>query len=115
MTAGGLAIVPFALVEVLRGTAVQGDARLSTIIGSSYNVLGQTVVGYALFVYAVARLRPAVLAVMLYALPPLAVLADWILIGEVPSGRDLAGGALILVGVAIGTRGAATETPSEVP
>jgi drug/metabolite transporter (DMT)-like permease len=104
MTAGGLAIVPFALVEVVRGTAVHADARVSTIIGSGYNVLGQTVVGYALFVYAVARLRPALLAVMLYALPPLAVLADWVLIGEEPHGRDLAGGALILVGVAIGTR-----------
>jgi drug/metabolite transporter (DMT)-like permease len=107
MTAGGLAIVPFALVEVIRGTAVHADARASTIIGSGYNVLGQTVVGYALFVYAVARLRPALLAVMLYALPPLAVLANWILIGERPLARDVVGGALILLGVAIGTRRAA--------
>ena len=67
-------------------------------------MVGQTVVGYALFTYAIARLRPALLAVMLYALPPLAVLADWILLGEQPHGRDFAGGALILVGVAIGTR-----------
>ena len=104
MTAGGLAIVPFALAEVLRGTAVHDDARASTIIGAGYNVIGQTVVGYALFVYAVARLRPALLAVMLYALPPLAVLADWILIGEEPHARDVVGGVLILVGVAIGTR-----------
>ncbi|MDT7575227.1 MAG: hypothetical protein QOH17_1560 [Pseudonocardiales bacterium] len=104
MTAGGLAILPFALVELVRGTALHDDARLSTLIGSGYNVLGQTVVGYALFVYAVARLRPALLAVMLYALPPLAVLADWLLIGEEPHGRDLSGGALILLGVAIGTR-----------
>ena len=35
---------------------------------------------------------------------PLAVLADWILIGEEPHARDIAGGLLILVGVAIGTR-----------
>ena len=104
MTAGGLAIVPFALVEVIRGVAVHDDARASTILGASYNVLGQTVVGYALFTFAVARLRPALLAVLLYALPPLAVLADWLLIGEEPHARDLAGGALILVGVAIGTR-----------
>jgi drug/metabolite transporter (DMT)-like permease len=107
MTAGGLAIVPFALIEVVRGTAIHDDARASTIIGASYNVLGQTVVGYALFVYAVARLRPALLAVMLYALPPLAVLADWILIGEEPHARDVGGGVLILIGVAIGTRRAA--------
>jgi drug/metabolite transporter (DMT)-like permease len=104
MVAGGLAILPFALLEVIRGTAVHADARASTILGSGYNVLGQTVVGYALFVYAVARLRPALLAVMLYALPPLAVLANWILIGERPHARDLVGGALILLGVAIGTR-----------
>ena len=78
------------------GTAIHDDARASTLIGAGYNVLGQTVVGYALFVYAVARLRPALLAVMLYALPPLAVLADWILIGEQPHGRDVVGGLLIL-------------------
>jgi drug/metabolite transporter (DMT)-like permease len=104
MTAGGLALVPFALVEVIRGVAVHDDAPASTLIGASYNVVGQTVIGYALFTYAIARLRPALLAVMLYALPPLAVLADWLLLGEEPHGRDLAGGALILVGVAIGTR-----------
>ena len=112
IAAGGLAILPFALVEVIRGTAVQADARASTILGSTYNVLGQTVVGYALFVYAVARLRPALLAVMLYALPPLAVLANWILIGERPHARDLVGGALILLGVAIGTRRAPKGPPS---
>jgi drug/metabolite transporter (DMT)-like permease len=104
MLAGGLAIVPFTLVEVIRGTAVQADARASTIIGSAYLVLGQTAVGYALFVYALARLRPALLAIMLYALPPLAVLADWLLIDERPHLRDVVGGALILLGVAIGTR-----------
>jgi drug/metabolite transporter (DMT)-like permease len=104
MLAGGLAIAPFTLLEVLRGTAVQDDARASTIIGSAYLVLGQTAIGYALFVYALARLRPALLAIMLYALPPLAVLADWILIDEQPHARDLVGGALILLGVAIGTR-----------
>jgi drug/metabolite transporter (DMT)-like permease len=112
MAAGGLAILPFALVEVIRGTAVHADARASAILGSGYNVLGQTVVGYALFVYAVARLRPALLAVMLYALPPLAVLANWILIGERPHARDLVGGALILLGVAIGTRRAPRRPPS---
>jgi drug/metabolite transporter (DMT)-like permease len=104
MTAGGLAILPLALVEVARGTAVQSDARASTAIGSAYLVLGQTAAGYALFVYAVSRLRTSELAIMLYALPPLAVLADWALIGERPHGRDIVGGALILLGVAVGTR-----------
>jgi drug/metabolite transporter (DMT)-like permease len=104
MFAGGLAIVPFALVEIVRGTAVQSDARASTVLGSAYLVLGQTAIGYALFSFAVSRLRPALLAVMLYALPPLAVLADWALIDERPAGRDVVGGALILLGVAIGTR-----------
>jgi drug/metabolite transporter (DMT)-like permease len=107
MMAGGLAVLPFALVEIVRGTAVQDDAGTSTIIAASYNVIGQTVFGYALFVYAIARLRPGLLAITLYALPPLAVLADWILIDEQPHARDLVGGGLILLGVAIGTRRAA--------
>jgi drug/metabolite transporter (DMT)-like permease len=104
MTAGGVAILPFAIVEIVRGTAVQSDARASALVGVVYLVLAQTVVGYALFTYAVARIRTSLLAILLYALPALAVLADWILIGEQPNGRDVAGGALILVGVVVGTR-----------
>jgi drug/metabolite transporter (DMT)-like permease len=104
MTIGGLAIVPFAIVEIVRGTAVQPDARASTAIGAAYLVLGQTAIGYALFTFAVARIRTALFAVLLYALPPLAVLADWILIGERPYARDVVGGALILLAVAVGTR-----------
>jgi O-acetylserine/cysteine efflux transporter len=67
----------------------------------------QSTIGYAFFVYAIARLRPSLFAVMLYGLPPLAVLADWVLIGERPHARDVVGGALILLGVAIATRRAA--------
>jgi drug/metabolite transporter (DMT)-like permease len=104
MTAGGIAILPFAIVEIVRGTAIQSDARASTVVGVVYLVLGQTVIGYALFTYAVARIRTSLLAILLYALPALAVLADWILIGEQPNGRDVVGGALILVGVVVGTR-----------
>jgi drug/metabolite transporter (DMT)-like permease len=111
MTIGGLAVVPFAVAEIIRGTAIQPDAGASTVIGSTYLVLGQTVVGYALFTFAVARIRTALLALLLYALPPLAVLADWILIGERPYARDVAGGALILLGVAVGTRRAAPGKP----
>jgi drug/metabolite transporter (DMT)-like permease len=74
------------------------------VIGSAYLVFGQTAIGYALFTYAVGRIRTSLLAVLLYALPPLAVLADWLLIGERPHGRDVAGGALILLAVAVGTR-----------
>jgi drug/metabolite transporter (DMT)-like permease len=115
MTAGGLAIVPLALIEVVRGTAVQGDARTSTVVGSAYLVFGQTAVGYALFTYAVARIRTSLLAVILYALPPLAVLADWALIDERPHGRDIAGGALILLAVAVGTRRGARVAPGRAP
>jgi drug/metabolite transporter (DMT)-like permease len=107
MMTGGLAILPLALIEVARGTAVQHDVRPSAFIGSGYAVLVQSAIGYAFFVYAIARLRPSMLAVMLYSLPPLAVLADWALIGERPHGRDVVGGALILLGVAIATRRAA--------
>jgi drug/metabolite transporter (DMT)-like permease len=104
MTAGGLAVLPFALVELIRGTAVQDDVRASAFAGLAYAVLVQSTIGYAFFVYAIARLRPSMFAVMLYALPPLAVLADWALIGERPHARDVVGGALILLGVAVATR-----------
>jgi drug/metabolite transporter (DMT)-like permease len=40
----------------------------------------------------------------IYAIPPLTVLMSWLILGEVPRGPALAGGALCLIGVAISRR-----------
>ena len=59
MTAGGLAILPFALVELARGTRGAGRRRARARSSARATTCSaRPSLGYALFVYAVARLRP---------------------------------------------------------
>ena len=58
-----------------------------------------------LFARILATRASSSLAVMLYLLPPLGVLASWLLLGEEPHARDAVGAALILSAVALAERG----------
>ncbi len=51
--------------------------------------------------YAVARLRPATVGASLYAIPVLAAIAGWVILGEKMSPEAAFAGVIILVGVAI--------------
>ena len=52
-----------------------------------------TGLAYGLFAWLLARVSSTSLALMLYMLPPLGVLASFLVLGEEPAARDLAGGA----------------------
>jgi drug/metabolite transporter (DMT)-like permease len=104
MVGGGLAVLPLVVAELALGKTVQADADVWTAVGAGYLVLCQTVIGYVAFSRALAHLSADVVAVLLYLLPPLSVLAAWALLGETPHVRDAVGGALILVGVAVASR-----------
>ena len=51
------------------------------------------------------------LAVTLYLLPPLGVLASWALLGEEPHARDALGAVFILSAVALAERGRRRAAP----
>ncbi len=101
---GALAVLaPLALIDVARGMAVRPAADAGTVVAIVYAGAG-TAVAYLLFSYAVARRPSARFAVSLYAVPPLGVLAAFVMLKERPHARDILGGALILTAVWLGER-----------
>jgi drug/metabolite transporter (DMT)-like permease len=104
-TLGGLVVVfPLLLLELARGDALTDAASLSTGVGATFNGVA-TSVGYVLFARVIAVRASASLAVILYLLPPLAVLCSWAILGEEPQLRHAIGGALVLLAVGIAERG----------
>lgn len=65
---------------------------------------GASAVGFATWAYALARLEVATAANFLYLVPPVAIGVGWLVLGEVPAPTALAGGLIIITGVAISRR-----------
>jgi drug/metabolite transporter (DMT)-like permease len=95
--------LPFALVQVVTGDAVHG-AGAGQVAALVYLGPG-TGLAYGLFAWLLARVSSATLAVMLYLLPPLGVVASFLVLGEEPAARDVAGGVLILLAIWVARRG----------
>ena len=87
-------------------------ASLSTVVGVTYLGVGAAF-GHVLFAHTPAPRASSSLAVRLYLLPPLGVLASWLLLGEQPHGRDAVGAALILSAVALAERGRRRATAAQ--
>ena len=94
--------LPFALVQVVSGGAVHGAGR-AQLAALVYLGLA-TGLAYGLFAWLLARVSSTTLALMLYLLPPLGVIASFLVLGEQPSARDVAGGALILLAIWVARR-----------
>jgi O-acetylserine/cysteine efflux transporter len=73
-----------------------------------------TGLAYGLFAWLLARVSSTTLALMLYLLPPLGVIASFLVLGEEPSARDVVGGALILLAIWVARRRRA-DPPPELP
>jgi drug/metabolite transporter (DMT)-like permease len=84
-------------------------AVLSTVQSKSLNAtisvvyLGTlpTIVAYATWAYVLSQLPVSVAASFLYAVPILAMLLAWYVIGEIPSISMIAGAILAISGVAV--------------
>jgi terminal-alkyne amino-acid exporter len=81
-----------------------GSAPAGALAAVAFLSLGASAVGFCTWAYAVARIDVTVAASSLYAVPPVAALAGWLLLGEVPSALTAVGGAVALTGVAITAR-----------
>jgi drug/metabolite transporter (DMT)-like permease len=60
--------------------------------------------GYATWAYASTRVSTTAAGAALYLVPPCALLLGWLVLGETPAPSALAGGALVLAGVALARR-----------
>lgn len=98
--AGTVAALPFAGTLVAEVAAAPAAATLGVV----YLGVFPTAIAFATWGYALSHTTAGRLSATTYAVPPIAVLLSWWLLGEVPAPIVLAGGALCLGGVILATR-----------
>jgi drug/metabolite transporter (DMT)-like permease len=76
----------------------------AALLAVGFLALGASALGFLTWAYACARIDVTAAASTLYAVPPVAALAGWALLGEVPSPLTALGGAVALGGVAVTAR-----------
>lgn len=102
MLLGGVEALPFTIADTL---AIPWSTLSPGVWGSiAFVVLGPTVLTYLLNAWALARAESSLVAIYVYAQPPIAALAAWWLLGILPEPRTLFAGAIIVVGLALATR-----------
>jgi len=79
-------------------------APTGALLAVGFLALGASALGFLTWAYAVARIDVTAAASTLYAVPPVAAIVGWVLLGEVPSPLTAVGGAIALTGVAITAR-----------
>ncbi|HZX02596.1 DMT family transporter [Kribbella sp.] len=99
-TIGAVVCLPFAptLVDELHTT----DA--ATVWWVVYLAAFPTALGFTTWAFALRRTSAGRMGVTVYAVPVVAIVLGWLLLGETPAVPALAGGALCLTGVAISRR-----------
>jgi drug/metabolite transporter (DMT)-like permease len=105
-TIGAVACLPYssALLDDVAGASPAQTA------GLLYLGLVPTSLAFVTWAYALARTDAGRLGVTTYLVPPLTILAGWLLLGESPLLLALVGGAVCLVGVAVSRR-----RPAQMP
>ncbi len=96
-TVGAVACLPFAPSLVHEAAHAPAGPLLWVV----YLGALPTAVAFTTWAYALARTSAGRLGVTTYLVPPISVLLGWLVLGEVPTGVALGGGALCLVGVAV--------------
>ena len=95
--AGAAACLPFAPALVREA----GDASAGALAWTVYLGVVPTAIGFTTWAFALKRTSAGRLGATTYAVPPIAVLLGWLLLGETPPALALAGGLLCLAGVAV--------------
>jgi drug/metabolite transporter (DMT)-like permease len=99
-TFGAVVCLPFA--GTLAGELPNTQA--STIGWMVYLAIAPLAIGFLTWGYALARTTAGRMGSTTYLVPPIAILLGWLLLGEVPPGLAVIGGALCLAGVYIARR-----------
>jgi drug/metabolite transporter (DMT)-like permease len=97
---GTVACLPF-LPGLVRDTAAAGPGPIAGLV---YLGLVPTALAFTTWAYTLARMDAGRLGVTTYLVPPIAILAAWPLLGEVPPALAVVGGVVCLAGVALSRR-----------
>ncbi len=97
---GMVACLPFAGQLV----AEASEASPAALLGVLYLGVVPTALAFTTWGYALARVPAGQLGISTYIVPPLAILAGWLVFDEVPAVLAVVGGALCLVGVGLSRR-----------
>jgi drug/metabolite transporter (DMT)-like permease len=100
LLAGGVILLP---ISVASGELPRIDlANLSaaSLLGWSYLTLLGTVVAFAAYTWLLKQVSPTSVATYTFVNPIIAVLVGWAFLGEKPTARMVAGGALVVASVA---------------
>jgi drug/metabolite transporter (DMT)-like permease len=101
MVAGLVMLLP--AVPAAVGDAVHSSAR--SLLAVAFLALGPSALGFVTWAAAVGRLHVSRPALALYVVPVIAIGVAYVWLGEVPTFVAVVGGAISLVGVAVGTFG----------
>lgn len=88
----------------------------AAIASTAYTVLGASLLGYGIFNSLLARYPAGAVVPFILLVPVVGIATAWLVQGEVPSGLEIVGGVVMLVGVAAATisrRGASAAAPVE--
>jgi drug/metabolite transporter (DMT)-like permease len=99
-TIGAVVCLPFAPTLVHE----VGSADAATLWWIVYLAAFPTALGFTTWAFALRRTSAGRMGVTVYAVPVVAIVLAWLLLGETPTVLALAGGALCLAGVAISRR-----------
>jgi drug/metabolite transporter (DMT)-like permease len=109
--AGTLICLPVTAPTLTRVTRLDA-AGLAALL---FLGLGASALGFVCWAYAGARVGVGTATATLYAVAPVALLVDWMALGERPAPLALLGGALALSGVALARSRAARRDPAPPP
>jgi drug/metabolite transporter (DMT)-like permease len=99
--AGGLAVLPFALIFSSLSDIVPNAQLLGAF---AFLVLGGSILGYLLWFHLLKVCGATAASAYHFLMPPLAMLFAWIVLGEHVEGRDLLGIIPVALGIYLVTR-----------
>jgi len=126
LTVWSAVVVPvpmLALSLVVDGPRTVGHAlthvTLVTVLSTAYTAYLSSLFGYTTWSNLLARYPSSLVVPFTLLVPPVGMLTAWLVEGERPGPAELAGGVLVLAGVAVtvtrGGRAASTSGPGDLP